>query len=986
MKIHCPQCRGIFRVEGRASGTDFACPFCKASFSFRDKETVVATHSPETVVRVEREDALAPAIPPATPRESAGQADGAGPVAGDGQTAGDERTQRDTVPTPEPTQSSDSRTDAADLTDLRIGDTVNDAYRLDSIIGCGGMSVVFKAKQLSLDRDVALKVLRRDLSKDVEFSQRFLKEAQALAELSHPNIVQVFDQGVFRNNHYLVMEFIDGVSIREVLNERRLTPEEALQLIPELCGALEYAHSRGIVHRDIKPENLMLTQGGVPKIADFGLVRMLGDHSSELSRLTKTQTILGTLEYMSPEQREGHRDIDHRADIYSLGVVFYEMLTGELPIARFPLPSEKVEVDVRLDDVVLKVLAKDRDRRYQRASMVATDISNLGNVHASGGGTNTAPTRAQAGPRLLLMAQSPLFFIFSLVYMLIALGRHDAHEFVHGVAIPFYLSQLTLHGILPRMAVPRHLFVYRHPVIFFGLLVFFTAMVDPRDVGPVLCGAFASAGLCVWRWRKSIFRQDGEPRFLLPPHAPSAVAATAASATASAAAGAWSARPNARQHEARNDAAREQHASATTIAQSPVPPSATPQPATPQSAMPQPAGNAAPGNGPVAKEVSAGAQTATDGAAASDDPATPERTRLSLLAVLAFLATLVTLVYTSGVLVASRVDWSSVAMYSELDHGDVSEALQDGLWRAPRWAFDHARLVSACALVVPLLFPVLLALLALIPLQSPNKRGGLLVGIACVFLMIQWGVVLKVSGKIGRTAEEYRHNLENGGTMADAFVSAQSAAPEESLTRLSMIHRAVYLGRSGATPPANGRYAMLDVATNRNLPPTERIAALVALQDIYGRRLFVDVDGQPLTDWISTFSTAAAETTDRRVRESFLQLLSHCTASAPKKLFFEALASRDSRLGPLAVRWWTGAAPLEAVHWLGQRYRELPPRTLVEWIDRLERSGNRRFHDEPALRQALLGPLLESAASEYDCTFDERVSELIHSGPERWSY
>ncbi|MEM7164503.1 MAG: protein kinase [Planctomycetota bacterium] len=964
MKIHCPECRGIFRVEGRASGTQFECPFCKASFSFRDKETVVATAAPETVVRTETET-----------EEPAPSAADAPPLAKTTASASSDPTRRDTVPTPEPQPPESAPVEATDLTDLRVGDVVNSAYRLDSIIGCGGMSVVFKARQLSLDRDVAVKVLRRDLSKDPEFSQRFLKEAQALAELSHPNIVQVFDQGVFRGNHYLVMEFIDGVSIREVLNERRLTPDEALKLVPQLCNALEYAHSCGIVHRDIKPENLMLTKAGEPKIADFGLVRILGDRSSELSRLTKTQTILGTLEYMAPEQREGQRDIDHRADIYSLGVVFYEMLTGELPIARFPLPSERVQVDVRLDDVVLKVLAKDRDRRYQRASMVATDIANLGTLARAGrsAGTDSRPANSEIGPRLMAMAQSPVFFIFSLAYMLIALGRtdNDFQQFVHGLAIPVYLSQFTLFGLLPRQQLPNQLFLYRHPVVFFGLLCLFTMMLaGGDDVANVFCGIFAGSAVCVWKWRRKIFRQPGEPRYLIP-------AALSSGAAVRPAPPSPPVPPHKGAPKGEGTLAEDRHRAAPTVPAAMVAAAASAGASSPHES----------GDDPQEHEQR---ELVGAGAAAGDSTATAQtdepKTRLSFLAVLAFLATLLTMVYAGGVLVASRVDWGSVAMYSDLDHRDVAEVLRDGLWAAPGWTLEHGGLLAGAALVVPLIVPVLLSLLALIPLQSPHKRGGMLVGVACIFLLIQWGIVLNVADRIGRTAEEYRRNVEHGGTLVEALRNAEAAPPQASLARLSSLHRAVYLARGGEATPVGGRFTLLDIAKNRLLPPTERIAALVALQDIYGTHLFVDRDGEMLREWVITFSAAAAEARNPLVREAFLEVLSRCTASVPKKLFYDALASSDRRYGRLAVRWWTGAAPLDAIEWLGERYRELPPRTLIRWIDGLERTSNRRFHNEAELRHALLAPLIGCSASEYDCTFDERVSRLITSGPSRWTY
>ncbi len=183
------------------------------------------------------------------------------------------------------------------------------------------------------------------------------------------------------------MEYVDGSTLREVIQSHELKPEQALAIVPHLCDALQYAHNQGVVHRDIKPENILLGKDGQVKIADFGLSRLLGSESNEQA-LTGTHQVMGTLRYMAPEQLEGAHHVDHRADIYSLGVVFYEMLTGELPIGRFSAPSHKVHIDVRLDDVVLRTLEKEPQRRYQRASQVKSDLESI----ASGHGRQLDPT------------------------------------------------------------------------------------------------------------------------------------------------------------------------------------------------------------------------------------------------------------------------------------------------------------------------------------------------------------------------------------------------------------------------------------------------------------------------------------------------------------------------------------------------------------------------------------------------------------------
>jgi serine/threonine protein kinase len=244
------------------------------------------------------------------------------------------------------------------------------------LLGQGGMGVVYKARQVRLDRLVALKILPPELGRDPAFAERFAREARALARLTHPRIVGVHDFGEAGGLFYLVMEFVDGVNLRGLLRRGRSRPEEALRVVPQICEALQYAHEEGVVHRDIKPENILLDRRGNVKIADFGLAKLLGMMTPD-SVLTGSRQVIGTLRYMAPEQMESPLKVDHRADIYSLGVVFYEMLTGELPLGRFDPPSKKVEVDIRLDEVVLRALEKEPERRYQQASEVKIEVEAL---------------------------------------------------------------------------------------------------------------------------------------------------------------------------------------------------------------------------------------------------------------------------------------------------------------------------------------------------------------------------------------------------------------------------------------------------------------------------------------------------------------------------------------------------------------------------------------------------------------------------------
>ncbi|MFO1076968.1 MAG: serine/threonine-protein kinase [Planctomycetota bacterium] len=244
-------------------------------------------------------------------------------------------------------------------------------YEFLGVLGRGGMGVVHRARHRTLDRVVALKILQP--SSAPGFEERFVREAKAMARLTHPNIVTVFDFGVSDGLFWLAMEFVDGINIREALRAGRIRPPEALAIVPQICDALQYAHDRGVVHRDIKPENVLVDRDGRVKVADFGLAKLAERSPGDVS-LTGASQVMGTLHYMAPEQWERPKDVDHRADIYSLGVVFYEMLTGELPVGRFEAPSKRAPVDMRLDEVVLHALERERDRRFQNAADVKTAV------------------------------------------------------------------------------------------------------------------------------------------------------------------------------------------------------------------------------------------------------------------------------------------------------------------------------------------------------------------------------------------------------------------------------------------------------------------------------------------------------------------------------------------------------------------------------------------------------------------------------------
>jgi tRNA A-37 threonylcarbamoyl transferase component Bud32 len=245
-----------------------------------------------------------------------------------------------------------------------------------ALLGKGGMGAVYKARQKQLGRLVAVKILPSEVGRDPAFAERFSREARALAQLHHQNIVGVYDFGQTGDLYYFVMEFVDGANLRELIRSGNLTSEQALGIVPQVCEALQFAHDEGIVHRDIKPENILIDSRGRVKIADFGLAKLLGKHAEEVS-LTRTHQVMGTMHYMAPEQMQGAGAVDHRADIYSLGVVLYELLTGELPIGRFDVPSKKATIDLRLDEVVLRTLESKPERRYQHVSELKTELETI---------------------------------------------------------------------------------------------------------------------------------------------------------------------------------------------------------------------------------------------------------------------------------------------------------------------------------------------------------------------------------------------------------------------------------------------------------------------------------------------------------------------------------------------------------------------------------------------------------------------------------
>lgn len=278
-----------------------------------------------------------------------------------------------------------------------------DGYEVTAILGRGGMGAVYRGIQSSLDREVAIKLLPPELGADPEFEARFRREAKAMARLNHPSIVQIYDFGQTKAGHYFfVMEFVDGTDLHEYIRSGRLDAEGAINAVSQICDALEYAHGEGYVHRDIKPANIFLNSKGIIKVGDFGLAKLVetGDEPSmsEKMGLTMTGIAMGTPNYIAPEQLASGGVVDHRADIYSLGIMFYEMLTGEVPRGAVKPPSQKVKaLDVRIDGVVFKAMEHDPAERYQTATALRTDVDVIRTTPLQAGKPDKAP-RNKAAP------------------------------------------------------------------------------------------------------------------------------------------------------------------------------------------------------------------------------------------------------------------------------------------------------------------------------------------------------------------------------------------------------------------------------------------------------------------------------------------------------------------------------------------------------------------------------------------------------------
>ena len=322
---------------------------------------------------------------------------------------------------------------------------INDRYEMHKRIGRGGMADVFLARDLLLDRQVAIKVLFPEFAIDPNFVERFRREAQAAANLSHPNIVNVYDWGKYYGTYFITMEYVQGRTLAEILRtNRQLTAKQAAEIASEVAAALGFAHEAGLAHRDIKPANILIGSNGQVKVADFGIARAMNAPTE--SNLTQVGAVMGTASYFSPEQAQGAQP-DPRSDLYSLGIVMYEMVagrppfTGENPVSIAykqvhdpPQPLNQIVADIPrpFEAIVAKLLAKDPKLRYPSAHALRDDLRRFRNgeqvqalVSAVAGRRHAPSDDCRSRPRPPSAHRSPPARTRTVARPEIAGGHHD---------------------------------------------------------------------------------------------------------------------------------------------------------------------------------------------------------------------------------------------------------------------------------------------------------------------------------------------------------------------------------------------------------------------------------------------------------------------------------------------------------------------------------------------------------------------------------
>jgi serine/threonine protein kinase len=341
-KQNCPACGVLLDVSIFVSGQRVRCSACGVPFEVQRPDSIIVDGTGAELTHRERLQAI---------HQPGQRPGGATPKA------------------PTSTQQTETKADDDEIPTVP-------GYQLYEVIGKGGMGKVYRANQLSLNRVVAIKVLNEDLAKHKSFIKRFEKETASLATLNHPNITSIIDRGRTNKTFFFVMEYVDDISLRHKIQRGQMPIPEVIDIFTPLCRALDHAHKHGVIHRDLKPENILFNREGVMKVADFGLANILA--ADGRWELTRTQVGMGTVNYMAPEQHRDAKHVDHRADIYSIGVMMYEALLGELPLGRFDPPSKRrKDVDERMDRLVLKMLEQDVERRPQKAELVALALESL---------------------------------------------------------------------------------------------------------------------------------------------------------------------------------------------------------------------------------------------------------------------------------------------------------------------------------------------------------------------------------------------------------------------------------------------------------------------------------------------------------------------------------------------------------------------------------------------------------------------------------
>jgi len=358
------------------------------------------------------------------------------------------------------------------VTDATTPQLLGGRYELAELLGYGGMAEVYHGTDTRLGREVAVKVLRNDLARDPSFLARFRREAQSAAALSHPAIVSVYDTGTDtvdgQVTPYIVMEYVEGRTLREIVQtEGRLLPRRAVEIVAEVCGALDYSHAAGIVHRDIKPGNVMISRGGAVKVMDFGIARAVAASSA----MTQTAAVIGTAQYLSPEQARGEH-VDARSDVYSTGCLLYELLTGRPPfvgdspvavayqhVREDPVPPSQLDPDLPpdLDAVVLKAMAKNPGNRYATAGAMAEDLDRV----AAGRRVVATPVLADERTTVVVPAMGPAATAVPVLPPPSGRGRGGAYALlalaVLGVFVAAALIARALldGGSSGKVAVPR---------------------------------------------------------------------------------------------------------------------------------------------------------------------------------------------------------------------------------------------------------------------------------------------------------------------------------------------------------------------------------------------------------------------------------------------------------------------------------------------------------------------------------------------------